>query len=329
MVESGIGLSEGLDCLARQASTPAMQSLLSNVSKSVQDGRSFSEAMQAHPRAFPQSLIALIRASEATGSLSDILRQSSAYMVKDQQTLRRIRTALAYPTFMLLMCLGAATFLLAFVLPKFASMYESRSAVLPAPTRLLMAVSDVITAWWYVWAGAAVIIAVAAKLWIHTAAGRRTLDRLLISCPVLAPLFNALHQSRAFHTLSLLIDAGVPLVEAIRIVQDVVPNSCYRELWQEVEEQVQVGERLACPLFEADFIDEPVAQMVDSGDKAGRLGTAFSRLAEFMEERYNRTITSTTQFMEPLMILIMGGLIGFVALSLMLPLFKAASVAAG
>lgn len=329
LVEAGIGLSECLDCLARQASQPRVQLLLEDIAKQVREGKPFSDAMESHSESFPESLIATIRASELSGSLSVALRQSSEYLNKDIKIARKFKTALAYPIFMLTMCMAVSVFLITFVLPKFAAVFATRGATLPLPTRALLAISEMILGSWPICLGVVAAIVGGVFIFLKLESGRRIVHRTLITAPLLAPVTNALYQSRSFRTLSMLINAQAPLIDSIQIVKRIVPNDNYRELWSEIEEQAQVGERFAVPLFESEFIDESIAQMIDNGDQAGQLGASFARVADFMEERYERSIALMTQYIEPIMILLMGGIIAFVALSMMLPLFGAARVMAG
>jgi len=329
LVEAGIGLSEALDCLARQASSPRLQILLEDIAKQVREGRPLSDALQTHRESFPDSLIAMIRASELSGALTTALRQCSDYLNKDMKIERKLKSALAYPLFMGVMCAVVATFLITWVLPKFAAVFAARGAALPLPTRALLGLSDLILGHWPVWAGALAVVTAGTVVFLKIESGRRLVHRYLITAPLIAPVMNALYQSRSFRTLAMLINAQAPLIESIQIVGAIVPNENYRELWSEIEEQARVGERFAVPLFESEFIDESVAQMIDNGDKAGTLGAAFGSVAGFMEERYERSIAMATQFIEPVMILCMGGIIAFVALAMMLPLFGAARVMAG
>lgn len=326
MVESGIALCEAVACLARQATRPRLRELLHRVEMHLKDGCLLSDCMSRYPQSFPLSLIAMIRASELTGSLSQVLHRASTYLIKDIQVVKRTRSAVAYPVFMVAICVAVVIFLLAFVLPKFAQVFESHGADLPAPTRLLMGLSDSVVASWELWGGLIAFLSLGALWWIRTPTGRRWLDWLTISLPVVGPILNMFHQTRTFRILALLLETKAPLVESIRIVRDIAPNSYYRDLWQAIEEQVIVGERLAAPLFAAPFIDASVAQMIDNGDRTGQLGKSFSRLADFLEERYEHTVKAALQLLEPMMILLLGGVVGFVALALMLPLFRAAGV---
>ncbi len=328
MVETGIPLSEALDCLARQATKPKLQVLLEDISRSVQEGASLSSAMAMHPKTYSPSLVALIRASEVSGTMSQVLHRASTYLMNELQAIKRLRGALMYPAFMFLTCAAVTIFLLAVILPRFEAVFASRGALLPLPTRVLMAMSANFTAYWHLWLLAAGLIGLGLWFWPRTSMGKKQCDRMLIRLPVLSTIFNALYQSRTFRTFSVLLDTGVPLVDALAIVRDVSPNVYYQKLWMEVDDNIRHGERLAGPLLQSDLICESIAQMIDNGDRSGKLSLVFTRLADFVEEEYNQALRTATQMIEPLMILLMGSVIGFIAASLMLPLFQAGKVMA-
>lgn len=329
MVEAGIGLSECLDCLARQGSDPRLRALLQDTSEQVQEGKPLSEAMGRHPRSYPASLVAMVRASEHSGSLGKVLRQCSVYLDKDLRLVARMRTALMYPVLLLLVTSGVLMFLLTFVLPKFSVIFASRGAELPVLTTMMLEVSQSIVGYWPLWIAGGVALAACVRMWARSTPGRRSLDHFIVTAPGVRAVSNALYQSRTFRALAMLVDARVPLVDAIGIVRDIVPNASYRELWDELEEQIKVGERFATPLFESEFVDESIAQMIDKGDKSGKMGMAFARVADYLEEKYERTIAGAMQFMEPVLLLVIGGLVGVVVISMLLPLFQAAGVVAG
>lgn len=328
MVETGITLSEALSCLARQASDPRFKKLLEQVSKSVQEGRSFSEALEMYPKSIPPTLTALIRASEMSGSLGKMLRRSSAYLLNDIKALKQARGAVIYPVFTFVLCLAVTVFLLTVILPRFANIFASRHALLPVPTRVLMAMSGNLISYWYLWLTGAVAVIAAGVLWLRTSLGRRQRDSFVLSLPLLSGVFHALYQSRMFRTMAILIEAGVPLVDVIKFTQDVVGNASYRNLWAQVGEQIRRGERMSGPLLASTLIPEPITQMIDSGERSGKLGLVFTRLSEFIEEEYNQAIKNAMQLIEPSMILFVGVIVGFVASALMLPLFQISRVVA-
>jgi len=327
MVETGVRLGDALEYLARQASDPKLKRLLQQVSRTVHEGRSFSEALEAYPRSFPPSLVALIRASEMSGTMGQVLRRASDYLMHDLQVLRRMRSALMYPAFMFTLCLAVTVFLLIFILPRFEAIFASRQSTLPGPTRALMALSDSIVRDWYLWGGAALLLGGAAMLWRGTAIGRRQLDVLSLRVPVVSNVMHKLCQSRMFRAMAILLDAGVPLIDAIDIVKEVVANHAYKALWVRVDEHIRHGENLSTPLLASPLVPESVTHMIESGERSGRLPFVFARLADFIEDEYDRAVKTATQFIEPCMILCMGGIVGFIAAALMLPLFQASQVA--
>ena len=326
MLQTGMRLIDGLDILARQATRPRLRTLLEEIRAAVEQGRPFSDALAMYPRAFPGSVTALVRASEMSGTFTAVLRQCSSYLLSEVQCLRKVRGALMYPAFMLIACLSVTAFLLMVILPKFESIFASRGALLPAPTRLLMSASELVTTTWYAWVPLSVGALVGLTLWLRTSTGKRQLDTLALATPLFSGIFNRLYQGRAFRTLGALLQSGVLLTEALRIIQQVVPNVHYQDLWRRVASEIERGERMAGPLLESPLIPEHIAQMIDNGDRAGKLAAIFSQLAELVEDEYNRAVAVLMQFIEPCMILVMGALVGFVSISLLLPLFQASRI---
>lgn len=327
MVEAGISFGEALHCVTRQVSDARFRALLEKVSKSVDEGKTFSEALAAHPGSFPQTLTTLIRASELNGSLSEVLKRSSTYLLSDIQTIRRVRGALIYPVFMLMLSVAVTVVLLTFILPKFTAIFASRGAVLPAPTRFLMAVSENLVANWVEWIFGGFIIATVITFALQSYSGRRVRDSILLSTPLIANVLHGLIQCRTFRTVAVLLNAGVPLMDVISIARDITSNTRYKNLWNDVERNVRDGSRLATPLMQSSLIPESIAQMIEAGERSGRLGYVLGEVSTFIEEEYNQTLKSAMQMIEPLMILLIGAVVGAIALALMLPLFEASRLA--
>jgi type IV pilus assembly protein PilC len=326
MVETGMLLSDSLACLTQQAKSASLRALLGDVEKRVRNGSSLSTAMEAHSKSFPSSLTALVRASEAGGALKDVLRKAAQYLVNDGRSVRRIKGALVYPAVMLVICMAVTVFLLTVILPKFAVIFDSRHAALPWPTRFLMSVSDNLIAHWFLWLAGLAIVVAGFVVWSRSSQGRREIDHFVVSIPVAATVFNALYQARSYAAIAIMLESRVPILDAVRIAQSVTSNAEYRALWRDVEDQIRVGERMSVPLFRAAFIPDSVAQVIDNGDRNGRLGKVFSHLAEFFEEEYSRALATTMQLIEPCLILLMGSIVGFVAVALMMPLVQASRI---
>ena len=329
MIESGIPLSEALDCLSRQNLNEPALNMIAGISQTVQEGRTLSSAMAEYPRAFSATVIALVRASEASGTLSMILSRISDYLVQQDQIRSRVRGALMYPVMMFGLCLTVTVFLLTVILPRFADIFQSRGAALPAPTQWLMTLGHVISAYWIFWMPGLVILIAGCIIALRTAAGKSAFDQLILNLPVVGQIVRGMQQSQACNTLGTLLRAGVPLLDTLAMVRQSSANVHYQNLWTDVIKAVRGGDRLASPMFESPLIPEPVAQMIDSGDRSGKLGQVLSRLGEVLEEQHRQAIKNATQLLEPAMIIIMGAIIGFIAIALLLPLFSAGRVMAG
>jgi type II secretory pathway component PulF len=323
MVETGIPIGEALECLQRQASEPVMREILASVSAAVHEGRPLSDALENFPRAFPNVLTATVRASEASGTLSVVLGRTAEYMIKDEQTVRRLRGSLMYPLFMFLMCICVTLFLMIVILPRFAQIYASKGAALPTPTRVLLSISDFVMVYGLHLLMALLVGGAAFYRFLKTKLGGRIKDETQLRMPLIGDVFNKFFQGRSFRTMGMLIEAGVPLSEVLELAQNMSSNSCYRRMWQAVEEGVTNGEHIASRMAEHKMIPESVIHMIDCGDRSGRLSSVLVRLAAFIEDEYDSAIKTLCQFVEPLMIVLMGSIIGFVAISLLLPMFGA------
>ena len=328
MVETGINISEALDCLARQTSDEAFKETLDAVAKNVREGRPLSDSIAVHSRAFPSIMPALIRAGEMSGTMSSILSRLSTYLQTQAAIVKKLRSAMIYPMFMLLMCISVTVFLLTVILPKFAKIFADKGAALPTPTRILMTVSDLAIQFSYLWVGLVIAAAIGGYFWIRTPVGARQLDWLKLNTPVIGSIFRKLYLARTFRTLGTLIHSGVPLTDSLQIAQDISGNAYFCDLWAEVNARVTRGERIAGPLLTSAYVDESIGYMVESGDKSGQLGRVFERLAEFTEQEFDDTVKTAMQFIEPAMILVLGSMIGFIAISLLMPMFSAGNVVA-
>jgi type IV pilus assembly protein PilC len=270
-----------------------------------------------------------MQASEASGTMGEMLERISMYLTKERATLKKVRGALMYPMFMLVIALGVTAFLLLFVLPRFAKIYEGRGAALPLPTQILMSTSHIVATYWYVGVGG-VAAAIAGYLYMRTTAGgRRLLDHFKLSLPVLGPIINQLYITRAMQTMGTMIAAGVPMLEMITITRRVTDNVYYHDLWDQVDESLRHGRQLSDPLFESSLMPKSISRMINSGEKSGRLGPVMRKIAEFTEADFDESVRRTTQFIEPVMVCVMGAVIGGVAISLLLPIFSIGRVMAG
>ncbi len=328
MIDTGVPLSEALECIAEQCENAAFAEVLNEVYSHVQGGGELSAALKQYPKIFPPVMTSLVRASEASGTMGMMLDRVSGYLTKERQTAKKIKNALTYPAIMLIMITGVTVGLLVFVLPKFTTIFAQRGAALPLPTQLLIFLSSAVTEYWWAWL-VGIVAAIAGFVFAgRTERGRRLIDRFKLTCPVLGDLFRKLYLTRAMRTMGTMIDAGVPILDMVAIVRDVTSNRWYEDLWDDLHERMQRGSQLSDGLFESPLIPRSISQMVYAGEKSGRLGVTMNKIAEFTELEFDEQVKTTTSLIEPAMTASMGVIIGFIAIALLLPIFTVGNVVA-
>jgi len=328
MSETGVTLIEALGCMLAQQPRPIVASLLEDLSTQVQGGMDFSAALARHPRTFPRLYIALMKASERSGMLGHMLTRANSYLREEHETVRRVKGALTYPAIMLSFAILTTTFLLAFVLPKFTAIYASKGAALPVPTRVLMAISGALVHNWPWIVGGVIITVVIGSFYLRTAVGNRQWNWLQLRIPLMGGMFRKLHLSRGMRMIGTMAGAGVGLVDCVATANELCDNVYFRELWDNVSEQIQAGKQMSEPLSQSNLVPRPIAQMIHSGEKGGKLAFVMEQVAGFSEQELKDTITELTRYIEPIMIIVMGFIIGGVALALMLPIFTISRVVA-
>ncbi|MEI8195547.1 MAG: type II secretion system F family protein [Phycisphaerae bacterium] len=328
MVDTGVPLSDALIALSEQSYSPNFTAVIKQLLGDVQGGKDFSTCLEACPRVFPTYYVSLVRASEMSGTMGAILKRLADYLVGQRDIVKKVRGAMIYPAFMFFMCIAVTVFLLTAVLPRFTAIFAARQAALPMPTQILIMLSGALIGYWYLWVGGTLLIAFTSYWYTHTATGRRRLDFLKLHIPILSGLFNKLYLARSLHTIGTMIQSGVKVMDCLTIVREVVGNAAYAELWDEVRDKIQQGQQLSEPLLRSPLIPRSVSQMIHSAEKTGELPAVLARVAAYLEDDLRASIKTTTQFIEPLMIGIMGILIGGIAIAMLLPILTISRVMA-
>lgn len=320
MLDTGVPLAEAMDAFRTQTPRREFREVLGVVADDLEGGELLSRALEKWPRVFPGLMVSLMKASEASGTMSTMLARVGDYMSKERRTIRQVRNALTYPTFMIVAGLSITFFLVAFILPKFAAVYEEMQARLPGITRMLLAVSDFAMTQ-YVWYGPAVVgLVVGAMAWARVPAGRRVLDWLRIHLPIVGPMYRHLYVTRAARTMSTLLGAGVNVLDVIDICQGVTRNVYWDQLWGAMAEDVRKGRQISDTVANSALLPANVSSMIAAGERSGRLAEVMERIAEFSQEELDNSIRSVTTFIEPAMIMIMGAILGTVAVALLYPI---------
>ncbi|GMU23783.1 MAG: pilus assembly protein PilC [Phycisphaerae bacterium] len=328
MVDTGVPIADALEATIDQSPPGAFRSTVEDLIRRVQGGSDFSAALASHPKVFPPLFIHMIRASESTGMLGPMLRRVADYLTSQREVVKKVRGAMIYPCCLLTFALGAVIFLLTMVIPKFAGIYAGKQAILPLPTRILMTTSDwMIAHWWHLLVGAAILVS-GLIVYRRTPHGRYTADWLKLNAPVIGTMFRKACLARALRTLGAMITAGVSVLEAVLITRDVVDNRPFGEIFESAHRKLEHGEQLSGALLDAPYLPRPVWQMIRAGERSGQVGPVMDRVADLCESDLQHTIRSLTQFIEPVMIVVMGLVIGGIALAVLLPVFQMSKIMA-
>ena len=329
MMETGVSLTDAMDSFRAQVKSEHFRRVLDSVYSDVSAGAPLSTALSKWPRVFPIVMVSLMKASEASGSMASMIALVGTYLSKERRTAKQIKGALTYPIFMLSIGIAITVFLVSVVLPRFASIYEQRAASLPWPTKFLIDVSDFLTTHFMVYGPISVAVIIAFLAWRKQESGRKVLDWLRLHVPVIRTLFGQLYLTRATRTMSTLLAAGVSLLDIIDICRGVTQNYYWSKLWDRMNEQVRNGQQLSDAVDESGIIPPNVVSMIAAGEKSGRLSEVMNRIAEFADEELDTAVKQTTTFIEPVMICLMGIVVGGVAIALLMPIFTIGNVMSG
>jgi type IV pilus assembly protein PilC len=322
MVDTGITLSSALESLMRQETNVRLKAVLSDLKSRVEAGEDFSAALARHPKHFDPTFIALVRASEQTGSLGEMLDRISNYLRGDLETRGKVKAALAYPAIMLAVAVGVTAFLLTYVMPKFIPIFEQRKVKLPLPTTVLIALSKGMLGYWYLWLLGLAALVVGFLYFRRTATGRRAIDWLKINIPVIGPMIRKVVISRSIRTLGTMVKSGVSMLESLKLTSEVSGNVYYQEAWTNVIEQVTEGRRICDAIEGNSLFPSTLIQMISSGEETGKLDEVLEKVSTYYDRDLELSIKTTTSLIEPVMIVMMGFVVGGIAMALLLPIFQ-------
>ena len=322
MVDTGINLSSALESIAQQESNRTLKQVLSDLRNQVESGEDFSSALSRHPKHFDRTYISLIKASEHTGTLGPMLDTIAEYQRKQLETRQKVRAAMAYPAVMLVLAIGVTIFLLTYVMPKFQPLFQRKGMKLPVMTRILMAASHILIDYWYLWALAAIVGVIAFVVARRTDEGRRFFDWLKISVPLLGPLNRKVILSRSVRTLGTMVAAGVSMLDCIRLAAEVAGNYYYEQVWLGVLDKITQGDRIADSLRGNPLFPPTLVQMINSGEETAKLDAVLAKVSVYYDREVETSIKATTSLIEPLLIVVMGSVVGSIAMGLLLPIFS-------
>ncbi len=323
MISSGMTLLRTFYVLEEQVENKMLKETLGAVREDIESGLSFSEALDKHPKVFSPLYVAMVRAGEAGGVLEEALERIADQLEKDDALRRQVKSAMAYPTVVLVFALGVLLALIAFIVPVFVGVFKEFGGELPAITKLTVAMSHFVTHQWYILIALFIGIPIGFKKWRSSSWGRPQWDRIRIRFPFkIGVTAQKIALARWSRTFSALYSAGVPIMQAIEVTGQTAGNALIEDAMADVIESVKSGGSIAMPLRESTIFPSMVAQMIAVGEETGNLDTMLTKVADFYEDEVAAAIKALTSILEPIMIVLVGGIVGFIVIAMYMPMFK-------
>jgi len=327
LVATGTPMVDALAAIERQASEGKWRATVSDIRQRVEEGSTFAQAMEPHGRYFDAVCRSLIAAGESSGRLEDMMKRLAMLTRQQLKVRSNVAGAMVYPCLLLVVCFGVMGVMMGFVLPRFEGLFQSLGAPLPPTTRLLMDVSNFVRGyWWGVIAGIGVA-GYGIYSWFMSRPGVLWWHRTVLRLPIFGRVVRSFATSRVTRVLGVLLEGRVPMLDALKLTRESTGNSCFAELVLRAEEEVTRGGNMSSVLGASRLISQSVTEAVRSGEKTGQVGPVLVNLAEFMDEDNEVILRSLTSIIEPVILIVLGLLVGFVAISMFLPLFDLATTA--
>ncbi len=322
MIESGLVLSESLNILVGQQSNLTFKTVWEEVLRDVNSGLDLASALRKHPDVFPSLYVSLVKAGEQAGNLDVVLTEMANNLERDREFRSRVKGAMVYPIMVLGMMFVVMSIMMFFVIPRLTSLYTQSDIDLPLPTKILIGTSDFLLGYWWLLLIMTVVGIFAFKRWVSTPDGKYTFDAFLLKVPIVGKIITSTSLTSFTRTFGLLITAGVPILDSIAIVSDVTSNSVYKKALNETKTGVERGLTMSAQLEEVGVFPKIVSQMYRVGEETGKVDKISFKLAEYFESEADHMVKNLTVILEPVMLIILGIGVGFLVLSIILPIYK-------
>jgi len=326
MLNAGLPIVESLEALSEESPNKRLRTALRQIKQDIEAGSTLTASMHKHPTVFDEFFVRMISAGEAGGVLDRILPRLGSFIEKAMKLKRKIKGAMIYPATIMSVAVLVTTILLVFVIPVFAQMFTNASEALPMPTQFVINLSDFAVAWWKVAAAVAIAAGVALRQIHRTDSGALAIDRMLLEAPVFGDLMRKSTVARFAYTLGTLLTAGMPILDALEITARTAGNRAVERAVLAMRTSISEGRTLADQLRRSNLFPRIVCQMVSVGEATGQLDTMLQNVTALYEEEVDNAVSNLTALMEPLMMLVLGVLVGGLLISMYLPIFKLGSV---
>lgn len=322
LLRTGNTLTSSLENVSEQVKNPKLKAVLNQVMRDVQAGMSFSKAVAKHPQVFDGFFVSMVKIGEAGGLLDDVLERLASLGADELEIRSRVQSSLIYPVVLIGLSLAVVTFVLVAVLPNFVAIFEASQAKLPAPTRIILGLSWALRNYWYLAACGIVLLVIWLKYYISTPEGRFRIDGYILKTPLVGDLYLKVMISRFSRAMAALTKTGVPFHEGLAVVENTVSNTVLRKTFVDIRERVNIGQGVTEAFRSSGIFPPMVIQLISSGEKSGHLDEMFSEVASFYEPEVDHTLRNFTSLLEPFLLLVMGAIVAFIALSVLLPIFN-------
>jgi general secretion pathway protein F len=322
LLSAGLPLVESLTAIIEQVPNPALKKIVTQVRERVNEGSTLADAFAQHPRIFSPLFVNMTRAGERSGALEIVLERLADFTENQVAFRHKVSAAMVYPILMTFVGIGVLGFLLGYVIPTVTQIFEDLKQSLPLPTLILMTVSNGLRRFWWVGVVVVALALVGIDRYSRTEAGRLVVDRVKIKAPIFGPLVLKIAIARFTRTLAILLKSGVPVLTSMDIVKNVVSNRVLEHVIEDARDDIREGQDMAPPLRRSQLFPPLATHMIAVGEKSGKLEDMLMRVADAFETDVETTVQGLTALIEPLMILLMGSVIGFIALSILLPIFQ-------
>jgi type IV pilus assembly protein PilC len=323
MIEAGIPMLRVLTVLIDQTESPKFIGILEIIKSDVEQGTPLSESLKKFPETFDRLYIAMIKAGEAGGVLDKVLNRLAGFLEARNKLTHKVQTALTYPVTIVVISVVVVWFMLTFILPKFSAIFESTGGKLPAFTQALIDISNLIRSPWILVIAAFLWLVISTIItWYKTEDGRKFIDSWLLKIPIFGEILKKVAVARFTRTFGTLIESGVPIITALDVVKDSANNAVLESVIEEVKKEAEEGGELSTKLRESVIFPPMVTQMISIGEESGELETMLNKIADFYDTEVDNAVESLTSLMEPLFIVVLGGIVGAIVVAMYLPIFN-------
>ncbi len=321
MINAGLPLVQSLDILAKQTENKSLADVTRSVVYDVESGHTLADAFSKHPKAFTDLYVNMVAAGEAGGILDTILMRLATFLEKSDALIRKVKGAMIYPAVIFSVAAIAVSVLLIFVIPTFQNMFASVNLELPLPTRIVIGASNLLIHYWWVLVGVVILAVFGIKQYYATPDGRKKIDQLMLKAPVLGDLLRKSAVSRFTRTLGTLISSGVSILDGLEITAKTAGNRVIHDAVMESRQSIAGGETIAAPLEKSKVFPPMVISMIAVGEQTGGLDEMLSKIADFYDEEVDVAVSALLSLMEPIMIVVLGVIVGGMVVAMYLPIF--------